>query len=49
VHVLGVFLIVLAAGAPWLAGIAYYWRRLPRDGDDAPSFGEYLRQRASIR
>jgi hypothetical protein len=51
VHALGVCLIVLAAGAPWLAGIAYYWRRLPRDDDDGgtPSFGEYLRQRASIR
>ena len=49
-HALGVFLIVLAAGAPWLAGIAYYRRRLPRDEDGVtPSFGEYLRQRASIR
>jgi len=52
VHALGVFLIVVAAGAPWLAGIAYYWRRLPRDDGDGPpppSFGEYLRQRAGIR
>jgi hypothetical protein len=49
VHALGVCLIILAAGAPWLVGIAYYWRRLPRGGADAPSFGEYLRQRASIR
>jgi hypothetical protein len=49
VHALGVCLIILAAGAPWLAGIAYYWRRLPRDGVDAPSFGEYLRERAGIR
>ena len=49
-HALGIFLIVLAAGAPWLAGIAYYWRRLPRDRDDTPpSFGEYLRERAGIR
>jgi hypothetical protein len=50
VHTLGVFLIALAAGAPWLAGIAYYRRRLPRDGDGTPpSFGEHLRQRAGIR
>jgi hypothetical protein len=50
VHVLGVILIILAAGAPWLVGIAYYWRRLPRDPDyTPPSFGEHLRQRAGIR
>ena len=48
-HALGIFLIVLVAGAPWLVGIAYYWRRRPRDEDGLPSFGEYLRQRASIR
>ena len=42
---MGVVLIALAAGAPWLAGIAYYWRRLPRDGTVPPSFGELLRQR----
>ena len=49
VHALGVCLIILAAGAPWIAGIAYFWRRLPRGDAGTPSFGEYLRQRASIR
>jgi hypothetical protein len=39
----GVVLIVLAAGAPWLVGIAYYWKKMPR-GEDPPSFGEHLRR-----
>jgi hypothetical protein len=42
-------LILLAAGAPWIVGIAYYWRRLPRGGAVPQSFGEMLRQRLSIR
>ena len=41
---LGVFLIFLVAGAPWLIAIAYYWRRMPRD-EATPSLGEQLRQR----
>jgi hypothetical protein len=41
--------IVLVAGAPWIAGIVYYWRRLPRDESATPSFGEYLRQRMTVR
>jgi hypothetical protein len=44
-----VFEIVLVAAAPWIVGIAYYWRRLPRDDSVTPSFGEYLRQRMTVR
>ncbi|MGE5273057.1 MAG: hypothetical protein ACM3QU_04690 [Verrucomicrobiota bacterium] len=41
--------IVVVAGAPWIVGIAYYWRCRPRDGSGPPSFGEYLRQRMTVR
>jgi hypothetical protein len=40
--------IVLVAGAPWIAGIAFYWRRRSRDSV-VQSWGEYLRQRMSVR
>jgi hypothetical protein len=49
-RVLEVCEIVLIVGAPWIAGIAYYWRRLPPgDRTDQPSFGELLRQRMNVR
>jgi hypothetical protein len=41
--------IVVAAGAPWIVGIVYYWRRRPRDDWTPPSFGETLRQRMRVR
>jgi hypothetical protein len=48
-RVLEVCAIVVAAGLPWIVGIAYYWRRMPKDGAVAHSFGEYLRQRTTVR
>ena len=41
--------IVAAAGLPWIVGIAYYWRRRPRDGEMPTSWGEYLRERMTVR
>jgi hypothetical protein len=35
----------LVFGAPWIVGIVYYWRRIPRDGSIPPSLGERVRQR----
>jgi hypothetical protein len=32
-------------GAPWIAGIAYFWRRTPRDGAIPMSIGDQVRQR----
>jgi hypothetical protein len=48
-RVLEVCVIVLVAGAPWIVGIAYYRTRLSAEGDVPPSFGEYLRQRMTVR
>jgi hypothetical protein len=42
---LQLWLIVLAAGAPWIVGIVWAWRRLPRDGAVPLSLGERARQR----
>jgi hypothetical protein len=47
-RVLEVCAIVLIAGAPWIVGITYYWRRRPRDGEVPPSLGEYLRRRMMV-
>jgi hypothetical protein len=42
--------IVLAVTAPWAAAIAWVLYVTPRrDGTPPPSWGSYLRQRASIR
>jgi hypothetical protein len=42
--------IVLAVAAPWLAAIAWVVHVTPRgDGAPPPSWGSYLRQRASVR
>jgi hypothetical protein len=49
VRVLEVLGIVLAAGCPWIAGIVYYRRKLPRGEFTPPSFGEYLRERSRVR
>jgi hypothetical protein len=38
-------LILLAAGAPWIVGIVYYWRRMPRDGAVPLSMGDRARRR----
>jgi hypothetical protein len=32
-------------GAPWLAGIAYYWPRVRRDGHVPPSLAETVKER----
>ena len=39
------WLIGLAAGAPWIVGIVYLWRRAPRDGTVPPSLAEEARRR----
>jgi hypothetical protein len=42
--------IVLAVAAPWVAAIAWVLHVTPPgDGTPTPSWGSYLRQRASIR
>jgi hypothetical protein len=38
-------LILLAAGAPWIVGIAYYWQRRPRDGAVPLSMADRARRR----
>ena len=38
------WLIVLAAGSPWLVGISYFWHRRPRDGAIPPSMADWLRR-----
>jgi hypothetical protein len=48
-RVLEFSVIVVVAGAPWIAGIAYYWRRRPQGDEVLPSWGEYLRQRMTVR
>jgi hypothetical protein len=48
-RVLEVCVILVVAGAPWIAGIVYYWRHRPKDGTVPPSFGEYLRKRMMVR
>jgi hypothetical protein len=48
-RVLEVCGIIAAAGLPWIVGIAYYWHRRPRDDEVPASWGEYLRQRMSVR
>jgi len=39
------FVVVLVAGAPWLVGIVFYWRRRARDGSVPPSLAEMVRKR----
>ena len=48
-RVLEVCFVALLAGAPWIVGIAYYWRKRSKDDAAIPSWGEYLRQRLSVR
>lgn len=36
-------------GAPWIAGIVYYWRRRPRDGAMPLSLADEARRRLSVR
>jgi hypothetical protein len=43
-----VVVIVLAAGAPWIVAIAYFGRKLRRDGYVPPSLGELLRERMRV-
>jgi hypothetical protein len=38
-------LVVLLMTAPWVAGIAWYWRRLPRDGALPMSMADHARRR----
>jgi len=46
---LEVIAIMLLACAPWIVAIAYYWHTRPRDDAVVPSWGEYLRQRLTVR
>jgi hypothetical protein len=32
-------------GMPWIVGIAWFWRHLPRDGAIPPSMADRARQR----
>jgi len=40
--------IALVAGAPWIVGIVYYWRRRPRDGGIPMSMGDRARRRLGL-
>jgi hypothetical protein len=40
------FVFVVAA-APWIAGIAWFWRHRPRDGAVPPSMADRARERLS--
>jgi hypothetical protein len=44
----GVWLIVLVAGFPWIVGIAYCWSRRVRDDAVQPSMGELARKRLGL-
>ena len=48
-RVLDFCVIVAVAGAPWIVGIAYYWRRRPKGDELTQSWGEYLRRRMTVR
>jgi len=37
--------LLLLVGAPWIAGIVYYWRKAPREGSTPPSLAEMVRRR----
>jgi hypothetical protein len=40
------WLVPVALGAPWITGIAYYWRRSkPLDGSVPPSMADMARKR----
>ena len=45
----GAFTLALLFGSPWIVGIVWMWRRLPRDGAVPPSMGEQLRSRFGIQ
>jgi hypothetical protein len=39
------WLVPVAVSAPWIAGIAYYWRHRPRDRSLPPSMADLARKR----
>jgi hypothetical protein len=43
------WLLPLAFGAPWIAGIVYYWHRRPRDGSIPLSLADEVRKRLWAR
>jgi len=44
----GALSLALLFGSPWIVGIVWMWRRLPRDRAVPPSMGEHLRRRIGI-
>jgi len=43
------WLLPIAICTPWIAGIAWMWPRLPKDGFVPHSAGELARQRLRVR
>jgi hypothetical protein len=35
-------------GAPWIVGIVYYWRKIPRDGSIPPSLADRVRRQLGL-